>query len=1129
MMTIINVYVPNNEADQVSFLEKLHNLMSKKSLSVLDDIVMAGDWNVIRDSNLDKSGGNYNVKRKSVSKIEDIMSQFGLNDVWRIKNPNTRRYTWRQNKPLIQCRLDYILISDALYDKVTRTDIIPAQRTDHSAVMLEIEKLNNYTAGPSLWKFNASLLDDMEYTTLMKTSIESWKREYHNIEDSRVKWELLKYEIRKFTISYSKAKKQQRNNLQRSLEKHLIRLEKGLTDNTIQEYNDVKKQLEDIETSKINGSIIRSKVQWHEDGERSTKYFLSLEKSKALNKHIRKLRLSDGQIVKNPDEIMNAETDYFKKLYTSKLKMNDVSQSDIWQNIVQLDNTDKERIEGLIQKEECDAILKTFQNNKSPGNDGLTPEFYKWFWNEVYEPLISSFNYSYECGELSHSQKQAVITLIHKQDKDRLDLENWRPISLLNTDYKILSKVLTHRLHDVIPKLVLITQSGYVKGRFMSDTVRTLHDIIECSNIHKIDGLLLMVDFTKAFDSIEWPYLFNTLRQKNFGNSFITWIKLLYTNTESCVINNGTTSRYFKLERGVRQGDPLSSYLFILALEVFSSSIMRNNHISGIKINDTEMKLALYADDLTVILKDQMSVNNFLQQMQEFTNISGLQINTSKTTALRLGQLFPFKLPMNIKWITQPTKLLGCYIGSNMLECHRLSIGDKITKIKHTINTWRQRKLSLTGKILVIKSLAISQLTYLANLIPFPDDLIKEIEEIIYTFLYNSKTHKVKKSIIIQDYKHAGQKMIDLKSMIIVQKLKWIRLYLNCHNCLWKPLMESLVSVKNLTMFLLSNYDMKDLWTRSAFYNDVIRCLSNVNKNNNICIENNILKQNICYNKLLKFDGKYMYCDDMIQAGIWKVCDLYDSNGTPIQFDELLKRGVDRQSYLYWRNILLKVKKYNRNFDWSCNTISSNLIVELNDGDNFDIQTSKSKIIYDKIVSLQREIPKSFAKYSKLFPNFDESTHKYACLIPRICTKNNKLKDIQYQIIHRFLPTNHLLFKMSKVESARCNLCQLQSETILHLFYECTHVKELWHFIQSVLNNIHSSTIMFSCQDIVLGYKYDTVSTINQHINAVILYVKSYIWHSRKRVECTSVDNLKLWLSKKKLYDDDLTCFCDHM
>ena len=179
-------------------------------------------------------------------------------------------------------------------------------------------------------------------------------------------------------------------------------------------------------------------------------------------------------------------------------------------------------------------------------------------------------------GELSSSQKQSVITLIHKKDKDRLFLENWRPISLLNTDYKILSKVLTNRLHDVMPLLVNIAQSGYIKGRLMGDSVRTLIDIIEHCQINNQNGIMMMVDFSKAFDSLEWSFLFKTLQKMNFGESFIKWVHVLYTNVESCILNNGLTSKHFQLQRGVRQGDPLSAYLFILCIEVLNSMLINN-------------------------------------------------------------------------------------------------------------------------------------------------------------------------------------------------------------------------------------------------------------------------------------------------------------------------------------------------------------------------------------------------------------------------------------------------------------------------------------------------------------------------------------------------------------------------
>ena len=135
-----------------------------------------------------------------------------------------------------------------------------------------------------------------------------------------------------------------------------------------------------------------------------------------------------------------------------------------------------------------------------------------------------------------------------------------------------------------IPKLVDITQSAYVKGRLMGDSVRTLVDVIEYCQINNQNGIMMMVDFTKAFDSLEWPFLFKTLKHMNFGKSFFKWIKVLYNNVESCIINYGTTSKYFKLNRGVRQGDPLSAYLFILCMEVLSRNLVNNKNIEGLSL-----------------------------------------------------------------------------------------------------------------------------------------------------------------------------------------------------------------------------------------------------------------------------------------------------------------------------------------------------------------------------------------------------------------------------------------------------------------------------------------------------------------------------------------------------------------
>ena len=467
-------------------------------------------------------------------------------------------------------------------------------------------------------------------------------------------------------------------------------------------------------------------------------------------------------------------------------------------------------------------------------------------------------------------------------------------------------------MHDIVPLLVDITQAGYVKGRLMSDSVRTLIDIVEYCQINKENGVMMMVDFTKAFDSLQWSFLFKTLKSMNFGVSFLKWIQVLYTNVESCIFNNGKTSKYFKLHRGVRQGDPLSAYLFILCMEVLSRRIMNNNNIEGIVIKNHHYKLVQYADDVTVILKNLSSIHSFLTEVDTFKKVSGLRINTSKSSALLLGNTPKFKLPMSIKWTNEPIKVLGIYISNDLPRCFDLTIQESIIKMKQTLNAWRQRKLTLNGKVLILKSLILSKFIHIANLVPVPDDVLKEINQLCFEFLWNGKTHKVKRSVIVQDFPLGGYNMVDLKTLIEVQKLKWIKLYLNSHNCLWRNVMESLIHVENLTFFLLGNFDMTELWSRSLFYNDIIRILSGMNKINQLSTVNNIYHQKIFYNKYLKFANKLMFDNEFINAGIWTVSDLFDSNNKPIEFSILKQRVISDNEYLFWRSLITKIKNENK-------------------------------------------------------------------------------------------------------------------------------------------------------------------------------------------------------------------------
>ena len=208
---------------------------------------------------------------------------------------------------------------------------------------------------------------------------------------------------------------------------------------------------------------------------------------------------------------------FYSDLYSANAESSNVSFSFLHKPEIPKLTTEK----GKLSVKECFDCLQSFENNKSPGNDGLTAEFYKTFWNSVGGLLVDSLNCTYDRGELSNSQKQAIIKLIEKKEKDKRKICNWRPISLINVDVKIGSKAIATRLQRVLPDIIHHNQNAYVKGRTILDAVRTIDDIFEYTKTEKINGVLVAIDFKNAFDSINHKFMYNALTTFNFGSDFL--------------------------------------------------------------------------------------------------------------------------------------------------------------------------------------------------------------------------------------------------------------------------------------------------------------------------------------------------------------------------------------------------------------------------------------------------------------------------------------------------------------------------------------------------------------------------------------------------------------------------------
>ena len=236
-----------------------------------------------------------------------------------------------------------------------------------------------------------------------------------------------------------------------------------------------------------------------------------------------------------------------------------------------------------------------------------------------------------------------------------------------------------------------------------------------------------------------------TLKHFGFNESFIIWVKTLYSNIQTCVMNNGWISEIFKNSRGIRQGCPLSALLFVLSVEIMALRIRNNKDIKGFQIKIDEqthsIKISQLADDTTLYFNSKNDISVAMNEIEIFGNFSGLMINRNKTEGLWIGKLKHSKdKEENIKWTNKPIKTLGIYYGHDYIECEKLNWEKKIEKMNSLFLSWSKRNLSILGKVLIIKALIIPIFTFIVSSCVIPEKYKKEIESKCFKFYMEWET-----------------------------------------------------------------------------------------------------------------------------------------------------------------------------------------------------------------------------------------------------------------------------------------------------------------------------------------------------------------------------------------------------
>ena len=666
-------------------------------------------------------------------------------DIWRLQHADDKQFTWIRFAPeLVMVRLDNILLSRALVKNITFSDILPSFKLDHRIPYIMIEfKSNARNRGPGFWRFNVSLLEDKEYVERVKEIINSEKQKKH--QSVVHKWEYIKMTIRGFMIKYTARKKKSQINILNALERKIKNAEQDLVEGSKlfskQEIMDhivkLQNDRQEIIEYKQKGAAIRARQNWLELGEKMNSYFLKLECKNYNRKNRQQLRIGDKIITDNA-KILQAQYEYYKELYTTEGTV----ISDEYLNSIQLPVLEGQEIEMLkseITKEEIKHALWQLAPNKATGTQGIPPEFIHKFWPELHGILTQVIQTSSHDG-LCINESRGIISLVEKSGKDELLIKNWRPLSLLNTDYKILSKLLAVRLNKVIPRIIHNDQSGFIKNRGLTDNIMNLLSLIELCETENIPVLLISFDYEKAFARVEWQVLFKILHRIGFPQEYISMIKAMYKNIQSCTVNNGYTSEYINITRSLRQGCPISSSLFVVLIEVLGQKLREDKGTVGILVNKHEKQHEQYADDIwTLIHANQNNLNNLMKTMYEFSMATGQKINYDKTQIVRIGSLRDSKaiyyVDKPIQW-SEGTKILGIEITANRERMYRKNFEILYEKMTKVLNMWEGRSLTLIGRILVVNTLVTSLATQKLMCLPTPpDEYFSKIKKLVTNFI----------------------------------------------------------------------------------------------------------------------------------------------------------------------------------------------------------------------------------------------------------------------------------------------------------------------------------------------------------------------------------------------------------
>ena len=752
IFAIINTYLPSgNSADKIASRKScIQKLMQYLQSASTHHVLLAGDFNMVLHS-CDKSGALF--VRQDFHAMQTLITQLSLHDSFRIHHPNTTHFTYTRKNTA--SRLDRIYVSESLRKQVLDVFHVPIPFSDHSSspVMKLRLPLKTSNAENTHWKLNNALLQKPQHTEKFITQIEKWKRDSLYQVDILLWWEKFKKKTKRFFQSAGKIEK---DSTQSKIDALYAQQRLLNPDTETQQLQRTHKQIQKLVQISVRGAKVRARLKNWPENEDPPPNSTQVESNKQTKKVIDFPHTSQS-----PSEHIHQH--YAKLWGTAHNNVEHVSYlSDIHLLPDPVTNDSP-----LVTSHEIKTAILSLRKDTSPGTDGITAEFYQTFFKQIVPILQEVFNNIFLREHLCDTQKQALVKLLPKNPRPN-HISHWRPISLLNTDYKILSKIITSRATHHLSTYISNSQQCALPDRKMEYILQNIQAVIEYSNETKTKISILQLDYSKAFDNVSHSFIITILKKINSPSHITKWIEILLRDVTSKIQVNNQTTPAIPLKKGIRQGCPLSMLLFVLATDILCQKITSSDKLPGIKLAKSSINIQQYADDTTLFLSESDSIPELKRILDQFSHQSGLQLNLIKSKFMSSSRFLSTEIKTQFPQISQVSeiKILGM-LFSIANDTNKKNWERTIHKIRAIAQEHQSGHMSIYGKTILINALLLPHIQAVARL-HFPTrHQIRMIERIFYKFLwYPSVLEPISRSKLTNEHKNGGIRFPDVKAKV---------------------------------------------------------------------------------------------------------------------------------------------------------------------------------------------------------------------------------------------------------------------------------------------------------------------------------------------------------------------------